>query len=116
MPPEIVYMTRALKAGLVAEKWEEQYRSYMKDPAKAASLPHNPFDTYRELLALGPTPNPDAVDEIIGNNSWTHLTCEVCSTQVDEWTHFNGSDEDALSICTRCIITAFDLLAKKGTQ
>ena len=30
---------------------------------------------YNELVALGDNPDPDQVDAIIGNNSWTYACC-----------------------------------------
>lgn len=58
----------------VAERWRTQYQHAGRwtDTVHGSSA-----DVYLRLLALGPTPDPRDVNNIIGNTSWTHPDCDV---------------------------------------
>ena len=64
----------------VAARWREQYTS---TSPKAASLGYSywPDESkraiYDKLVALGEDPDPDQVDAIIGNGSWTRVACNA---------------------------------------
>lgn len=63
-------ITRQLLANEAARKWLKQY-DFEKWPDKK--------NTYQRLLMLGDNPNPDEVDGIIGNGSWTRRPkCSEC--------------------------------------
>lgn len=62
--------------------------------------------TYHELVSLGSNPNPDDVDKIIGNSSWTENMCQVCGEKVEETIRFEKIDDyeySAIRICRSCI-------------
>ncbi len=66
--------TGKINAATAAKRWKKQYFSHVKgfmDADREA--------IYNQLVALGPTPNPDDVDSIIGNGSWTNPgECDEC--------------------------------------
>lgn len=61
-------VTRNIRARTAAERWRRQY------PDEKAKQP--------KLAALGDRPNPDDVDRIVGNKSWTEVpTCNECNRE-----------------------------------
>ena len=71
-PPYLV--TRQILANGVAARWAAQY-------ARGSATPrHN--DVLNRLLALPIPADPDEVDRIIGNGSWTRVpTCSQCGNE-----------------------------------
>lgn len=70
----------------------------------------NGFDaTYRRLKRLKP-PTRDAINAIIGNGSWTIITCSECGEEVDAAVLLDNQsgDADAL-ICLDCLRKAIAL-------
>ena len=76
--------TRQQQANEAAEKWRRQYA--VREGTIACqwswgdeSHPQNNLnrERYEQLVTLGEIPDPDKVDEIIGNDSWSHPT--TCS-------------------------------------
>lgn len=62
----------------VAERWREQYgRDGWPNTVSGSSK-----ETYEKLCGLGTNPTIEAVDAIISNKSWTHLSCDGCSEYV----------------------------------
>lgn len=67
-------ITREILAADVPEKWERQY-SY-----KGVAEHHKEITA--RLKSLRPPLNPDVVDEIIGNESWTRVPdCNDCGSE-----------------------------------
>jgi len=65
-------ITRATLAAEAAGLWARQYRD-SRQPDK--------FEKLNALLQLGPSPDPDAVDSVVGNSSWTRVPkCDGCGT------------------------------------
>jgi hypothetical protein len=66
-------ITRRSQAKEASARWKAQY-GYMGK----WRLPENEV-TYNKLKALGHNPDPDAVDEAIGNPTWTSPgACSAC--------------------------------------
>ena len=61
-------ISRKSKAAKVAALWERLY----KDKEQI----------HKELILLGDSPDPDEVDKIIGNKSWTSCQCNECNKEV----------------------------------
>jgi hypothetical protein len=79
------------------------------------------FDTAALIEKLGPQPNPDDVDAVVGNDSWTRLECDVCGGTVDAVSRFHdGAPDDheaddwkwedvsVLDVCLPCLERACD--------
>jgi len=97
-------LTRDSKAASAANAWKRQYRGDKGDRELIAS----------RIRALGDIPNPDDVDAIIGNGSWTRCTCTECGRDVNAVIHFGDEPNyvsDTVYICLGCIklaVVAFE--------
>lgn len=62
---------------------------------------------WEALKALGDKPNPDDVDRVIGNPTWTSTRCDECGT-LPEVVVMVGDEPDyesnTVHLCTECII------------
>jgi hypothetical protein len=89
-------------ANSAAERWKDQYQNEF-------GFWMNVFDgdseeIYKELVAHGPTPNPDDVDRITGNTSWTTIGCDNCHEFVKE------AVVGDIIICKDCLEKAYGLI------
>ena len=95
----------------VAEAWREQYRDYRAgDVAGKAAIG-------AALAALDPEKATAAdVERIVGNTSWTALTCDACQVDVPAAVEIIEDSEyegpHAL-LCSRCLRAALSLIAPK---
>lgn len=111
--------TRESLAAGVVDKWKEQYAKggewgdiYIGGYAVSAKT------IYDALVALGPTPCPDKVDEVIGNGSWTHLYCNECRQRVDLAVCVGEEpdyDSATAYLCEPCLRAAYALLPVEAT-
>lgn len=93
----------------VAERWRVQYgisgtwtRTISGDSEKV----------YKRLLALPDTATAKDVEAIIGNDSWTRLTCDQCDREVDAVVELGQRPDyasHAADICLDCLRTALNL-------
>lgn len=97
-------ITRQTLANTAAEQWKSNY--FIKGRWMKV-LFGDSEQIYKQLAALGPNPNPDDVDAIIGNNSWTSVRkCCECSergpviVQVGEPV---GYESHTAYLCSRCL-------------
>jgi hypothetical protein len=107
-------LNRQINAGTTAKRWAQQYPRHT-DMA-ASCYPRNPNSKggIRERLdALGDNPDPDTVDAIIGNTSWTNwgLTCSECKRVVSDTIVFDDYD-NSVTICKGCLRKALELIKK----
>lgn len=96
----------SLAAGVVA-KWRKQYANsldmrWRDGPTKG--------ETLTVLEAMGDHPNPDEVDRVIGNTSWTDIDCDDCgdtrlpsAMQVGEEPSYESS---TATLCFECLRAA----------
>ena len=97
----MILHTRHTNAARAATRWAAQYRDTRRETTEA-------------LLALGDAPTPEAVNKIIGNESWTRCTCNECGRDVEAVVQL-GEELDCEShtvwICLDCIrlaVAAFE--------
>lgn len=93
-------ITRQILADRVLGAWKKQY------PKGHNSGRDKDAITFK-LAMLGNHPNPDKVDKIIGNSSWTFSDCSVCLKEVAEVVQFDNKN----TICERCLKKALKLMA-----
>ncbi len=63
-----------------------------------------------KLKELGSNPDPDDVDEIIGNKSWTRVpTCCECKQETQAIVLFH-SREDVVEVCGMCLLKALNIM------
>lgn len=95
---EMLLQTRQSKAAEAADSWERSYKG--DHEGKAA-----------KIRQLGPNPDPAAVNEIIGNESWTRCSCSECGGDVDAVVQLGESpdyESRTAWICKQCVKLALD--------
>ena len=62
-------------------------------------------DKTAQLDALGPDPDPNDVDRIIGNESWTRMPCAGCLKDVPVALQIQAEDpdDDPVYLCENCV-------------
>ena len=83
---------------IVDERWKKQY--YLNSSWDYYG--DDKVEKYEQLVNLGKNKNPEDVDKIIGNSSWTRLICNHCNKDVDAVFIF-GTDYDSLYVCEDCV-------------
>jgi hypothetical protein len=108
-------ITRQTLANNVAQKWKEQYYSEMTKKWIKSPYFGGSEIIYKKLLSLGKNPNPDNVDEVIGNGSWTkvHGCCECGKSDLPLVVEI-GEELDYESsttwICFDCLRMAYEMV------
>lgn len=70
-------------------------------------------ENYQKLLALGPNPLPDQVDQVMGSSWWTAVKCEQCGLKVDSVIEFfvqYDDDTNEFWVCRECLTKALQVL------
>lgn len=88
-------VTRQILANGVTERWLRQYPKKDYEGCEKWII-------YERLVSLGDNPNPDDVNKVIGNNSWTSIECDICGRSVDKAIEADVSGYDS-HICFNCI-------------
>ena len=91
-------LTKQYLVNTVDERWKKQYY-------KNSSWDYygdDKVEKYEQLVSLGEIKNPEDVDKIISNSSWTRLICNNCNDDVDAIFIF-GTDEESLYVCEDCV-------------
>jgi len=78
---------------------------------RAFNHPRDYEEVYNDLIALGESPEPNDVDAIIGNGSWTRLTCDHCKRDVDRAVGIGSN-----WICFECLNVAHQQVSTVGGQ
>ena len=89
----VTYVNRDIRARTAPKLWAEQYppgHGFGRDK-----------DNTRARLAKLAAPDADTVNRIIGNDSWTSATCDMCSKFCTEWLEICGEYE-AMTACLGC--------------
>lgn len=105
-------ITRKGKATLVAAQW---YRNYYRNYQWMKPNLHlgGPEAKYAELLVLGDNPDPDEVDRIIGNTSWTECRCDECNKAFEQVVQVGDEpdyESSTAKMCKGCLKAALKLL------
>lgn len=92
-------ITRHVRASGAAKNWRIQY-------PLGSDYDNDHFNgIYEALVALGPTPDPDDVDRIVGNESWTECYCSHCHTPKGPFIRFN----DEYDLCKDCLTAGLNM-------
>lgn len=106
-------LTRQMCANNAAKNWKSQYYDSQSGIWKNCSFKSNRMVSseiiYNKLVSLGETPNPNEVDKIIGNDSWTRITCIICYNCVDSAV-FYYDGEYTSNFCKSCLKKALFLV------
>ena len=94
-------LTKQHLVNTVDDRWKKQYyKNYSWD-----RYGEDKFKKYEQLVSLGKIKNPEDVDKIIGNSSWTRLICNHCNKDVEAVFIF-GTSEDSCYVCEGCVSVA----------
>ena len=96
-------LTKQHLVNTVDERWKKQY---YRD-ASWDYYGEDKIEKYEKLVNLGNNKNPEDVDKIIGNSSWTRLICNHCNKYVDAVFVF-GIGHNSFHICEDCVSIAVE--------
>ena len=95
-------LSRQSLANRAAEMWRLQYPTSKLDMV------------WEGLKNLGPSPNPDMVDRVIGHSGWTDVWCEYCNSNVEAAVVLGPEHSgDSVLVCEACLrkeLEKFDAL------
>ena len=97
-------ITRQTLANVCADSWKGQYKSWPEGSDK--------LEIAEKLTSLGSCPDPDQVDEVIGNTSWTRTRCDECGSvniPVMELGEDLNYESCTANICRSCLIAALEM-------
>lgn len=103
-------ITRKSLAAYAAMRWKGRY---FNENNLHPWLSDDKEKTHSDLIALGENPNPDDVDSIIGNDSWTATICDECGSKnvavvvIGEPRDYESSTAE---ICKDCLATAIEMV------
>jgi hypothetical protein len=105
-------ITQQTRADEAAKRWKEQYFSRKHEMEKDKEI------IYKNLLALGENPDPDMVNKVIGNSSWTNTPdCSECGLDDNTPRIQAGEEPDYESqtayLCEECIKKAHTCFVRK---
>ena len=107
-------ITRQGRANASAERYEEQYSGAILQGGGYKQF--DPAKVLQALRSLGPTPDPEDVDRVIGNDSWTFLSCNECGEKAQVVLRLGDPpdyESSTVELCFPCIIKAAALMASQ---
>ena len=96
-------LTKQHLVNIVDDRWKKRLYSI----ASWDYYGEDKIEKYEKLVNLGKSKNPEDVDKIIGNSSWTRLICNHCNSDVDAVFIF-GIAEYSLYVCEDCVNIAVE--------
>lgn len=107
MRAKYVTIVKASGSG-VADRWARQYQRENgtwidTELAKSQAI-------HQKLCALGDNPKPRDVADIIGNKSWSFISCDGCSDYVEVAVEIG--QHETHTFCATCIDEASAILSK----
>ena len=111
----MLLITRQSLASTIGARWAQNYppselQTELANPRtnpKRRECIQEKLNIYRDLLALGTTPDPDEVDTIIGNDTWTRVPdcaqCTIISSQVVQFNQGEDDDMQTINFCKSCL-------------
>lgn len=91
----------------VAERWLSQYRNKC-DGRWPRIVSGSAEEIYNRLLDLGDTPSIKEVADVIGNKSWSYISCDGCGEYVEVAVEIGVEGE---TYCRNCIAGAHEAFA-----
>ena len=100
-------VSRQQNANTAYERWINQFNLENKKSKW--------YKQAQELKALGKNPNPDDVDRIIGNSSWTHVNCDICEQKKSHGIRmgpYYSYEQNPILVCNDCLVRAHEEIKK----
>lgn len=92
-------LTKQHLVNIVDERWKKQY--YIDSSWDRYG--YDKVKKYEQLVNLGKNKNPEDVDKIIGNSSWTRLIYNNCNKDVNAVFIFGADNESSCYVCEDCV-------------
>ena len=103
-------ITRQKKAANAAKQWRGAYWSQADGWTAYGTDKRGRDVTHGMIEALGAAPDPDDVDAIIGNGSWTSTSCDECGAHDGRPVVELGAEPDyessTATVCGECLTGA----------
>lgn len=111
--PKYVAMKEAPDIKSVAARWKSQWS---RDGVWNRNVKGGRGEEiYNQLVAMGDDPDREAVRKLMGNTSWTHLSCDGCDTDgLLRAVCIKDEYSDGHIYCPTCIREAAALLDSQG--
>ena len=115
MKPSHVALRKATGKG-VADNWHDAYYTNYGNQWRPGKLTcgRTAKQVHEELSALGDNASLDAIEEVIGNKSWSYPACDGCGDNCDSVVAI-GDESRALSYCKTCLEEALSLFEGGGS-
>ena len=117
---EMFYLSRRMFATDAARIFKDTYGrgGKWKNNTLWGTLPaeKNPQKIYIQLVALGESPDPDAVDQLVGDTSLTRLSCTLCDGDKEEILVVDSMCEECKNIrlCESCLVRMLATFRAQG--
>ena len=99
-------ITRQILADTVLERWKKYYPE-----DTPLSEGRNSKKIYMKLRRLKKPRDPDMVDAVIGNESWTRKPiCDICGKEREKVLELTNHCAVAMRICQNCVEESLRLL------
>jgi hypothetical protein len=98
--------TKATKAAEALSAWREQYEGKWHLYTFAREVEE-------KLAALGDSPTPEQVNEVIGNTGWTDVRCTECLKYHDAVVVVVLNDDAEVHLCRLCLDKATSMLLEE---
>lgn len=114
---KVKLLTKQEVLNQVAERWKAQYRHKKmvivddklgpdKDWMTTQMYPRKMYPRtekiYEQLIELPLYPTEEQINEIIGNNEWTKMTCAYCRKSVDKLLLID-TEPSQVNFCEKCL-------------
>jgi hypothetical protein len=97
----------------VARRFKEQYPDDTKSSHRS-SRTYGDINAALSALDLNVC-NRGAIDDIIGNDSWTQLECSVCEMDRDKLVSVPRQYSEPVTICAECATGALSVLKEQSS-
>ena len=105
MAGSIRILSRKDLAATAASRWRD---------TKLAFATKRELEISAKLTALGDSPEPDAVDSVLGHSSATALECHICGSSCENVLYLSdgayGYDESRIHVCSKCFKFALTMI------
>ncbi len=103
--PKYVAVVRGDSCSRIAHRWHSQY---CQSGVWSNNVNGSTEAIYNAIVYLGDDATPDQIAAVIGNQTWTHLSCYGCATYQVRMVAI-GDDDEAKSYCLQCLAEAYAL-------
>jgi len=99
----LALMPRIITRRSVIKNAPRRFREQYTDGARRSHTGESYSQMHEKLASIDlETCDRSAIDDVIGNNSWTQLTCEICDCDREALVSIPREYSEPISICLEC--------------